>query len=168
MLFTRISGTNFASRVWHNSGFAGLSSKRSGRQAFNLRIRVRTPSTLLGFTVLYCIAFCCNALHYIASLFFLLLALIFRRGALHAPCSRIPIAILQNFLRCCRPVVQDSALSARKSGVQIPSAPPISLAVSPTPRSFNGRTQRSERCCDGSTPSLGDFFSLLQLFPLQS
>lgn len=43
-----------------SSGFVGLSSKRSGHQAFNLRMRVRIPLTLcffVGAFILWCCSF---------------------------------------------------------------------------------------------------------------
>ena len=151
MIFTRNICTESASGLLNSSGFAGLSSKRPGHQAFNLIIRVQTPSTLFFFCVQSVLQ------------------------KLLSPMILKKFSILSSQIWCCRPVVQDSALSARKSGVQIPSAPPWERSssgkitvcetahtgsipvLSPTPRSFNGRTQRSERCCGGSIPSLGEF-----------
>src|SRR5580658_1696517 len=84
----------------YNLGLAGLSSNRSGHQAFTLRIRVRVPLTLRHSAV----------------------AQLVERSAVNRMVTgSIPVC---GAIWCCRLAVKDVALSARRSRVQIPSAPP--------------------------------------------
>ncbi len=55
---TNISRLNSPGGFACNSDFVGLSSKRSGHQAFNLRIRVRTPLTLFSFALFALLMLC--------------------------------------------------------------------------------------------------------------
>lgn len=115
-----------------NSGFAGLSSTRLGHQAFNLRKRVRFPLTLFYF-LFQALAFAsCNPPSMVA-----------RRLVLQP--TRLFILLFQKCTWCCRLVVQDTALSARRSGVQLPSAPPWVM-------SSNGKTPVCGADYTGSIP----------------
>ena len=108
-------------------GLTGLSSNWPGHQAFTLRMRVRVPLTLIHSAV-----------------------------AQTEECSAVTRVVAGSTPACganwcCRLVAKDVALSARRSGVRIPSAPPCE-------RSFSGRTQACGACCTGSIPVLSPTF----------
>ncbi len=131
-----------------NSARAGLSSNWSGHQAFNLRIRVRSPLTLLCYFSNFCFLFMLCG-------FF---ALLHTRTVFAKTVSARKLSLQirsKKFEWCCRPAVQDSALSARRSGVQIPSAPPWE-------RSSNGKAAACEAAYTGSIPVLSPI-SLIRL-----
>lgn len=122
-----------------NSGLLGLSSNRSGHQAFNLITRVRTPLTLFCFLL-----FCCTQLIMFARI---------RFGFAAQTLSNL-VNLLRHAINtwCCRLVVEDSALSARKSGVRLPSAPRWE-------GSSNGKTTVCGIVNAGSIPVLSPKFS---------
>lgn len=105
------------------SGVAGLSSNRLGLQAFTLKIRVRIPLTLFRSAVAQ---------------------LVERSAVNRAVTGSIPVC---GAIWCCRSVDQDAALSARRSGVRVPSAPPWE-------GSFSGRTPACGASYTGSIPVL--------------
>lgn len=151
-------------RLFCSSRVSGLSSKRSGLQAFTLKIRVRIPLTLfLWILALFSrvLAFATDPAPEIAATAInsessgsagvppasKIAASLFNAGSAGAsPASKI-------ISWCCGLVVKDNALSARGAGVQIPSAPPWE-------RSSNGKTAVCEIAYTGSIPVLSPISNL--------
>lgn len=124
---TDMTTSRIENRTAINLGIAGLSSNRLGHQAFTLRIRVRVPLTLYSAVA----------------------QLVERSAVNRMVTGSIPVC---GAIWCCRLAVKDVALSARRSRVQIPSAPPWE-------GSFSGRTQACGVCCTGSIPVLSPIFA---------
>lgn len=138
-------------RLFRSSRVSGLSSKRSGLQAFTLKIRVQVPLTLFILFFAFCSGMpaisCAQASEISEPLKIVALSNSEKREA----------GVWPSFANswCCGLVVQDNALSARGSGVQIPSAPPWE-------GSSNGKTAVCETAYAGSIPVLSPHSCSLQ------